>query len=225
MARARRVLVIGAHLDDEVLGAGGAIARHAQAGDAVTVCLVCQRAYDHRVRPRTTKAEEASARRAALILGYQDLRFLRLQDERLDGRLLDVIRPIEACVREVKPEIVYTHHRGDSNQDHRAVFQASMIACRSIAHYKVSRLLAFEIPSSTDVAPPFPEYAFQPTFYVNITEALPKKLQAMNAYTREVKTFPHPRSLRGMEVLAQKRGMEIGFHAAEAFTVIRDEWA
>lgn len=225
MDRAQRVLVICAHMDDEVLGMGGTIARHVQAGDRVTVCIVCQRAYNHRVDRRATKAEEASARRAARILGYRDLRFLGLRDERLDERLLNVVKPVEACVRTVKPTIVYTHHRGDSSQDHRAVFQASMIACRSIANHKVPRVLAFEIPSSTDVAPPFPEYAFQPTFYINIQGVLAKKLEAMRAYRRELREFPHPRSLGGLEVLAKKRGMEVGFHAAEAFMMVRDEWA
>ena len=47
----------------------------------------------------------------------------------------------------------------------------------------------------------------------------------MQAYARELREFPHPRSLEGIEVLARKRGMEIGFVAAEAFMVVRDEWA
>lgn len=104
----------------------------------------------------------------------------------------------------------YRHLRfGDSNQDHRAVCQASLIASRSIATVKVPRVLVFEIPSSTDVAPPFPEYAFQPTFYVDVHAVLRKKLEAMRAYRRELREFPHPRSLGGL---------------AEAFLLVRDEW-
>lgn len=219
------VLVICAHMDDEVLGVGGTIARHVKAGDRVTVCIACQRAYNHRFDPKLVAEEKQATKRAAKVLGYQGLRFLNLRDEHLDERLLDVIRPIEACLREGQPDILYTHHRGDSNQDHRAVSQASLIASRSIAKSKVPRVLAFEIPSSTDVAPPFPEYAFQPNFYVNIQPVLPKKLEAMRAYRRELRAFPHPRSLVGLEVLAKKRGMEVGFRAAEAFVLVRDEWA
>jgi LmbE family N-acetylglucosaminyl deacetylase len=218
------VLVIAAHMDDEVLGVGGTIARHAAAGDAVTICFCCQRAYQHRFPPRRRQEDEAAARRAAAILGCRRVRFLRLPDERLDERLLSVIVPLEACVEEVRPSVVYTTHRGDTNQDHRAVFQATMVACRTIATPKVPRLLCYEVLSSTEQAPPFPESAFQPNVYVNIRATLPKKLRAMRAYRRELRPFPHPRSLKGIEVLAQKRGMEAGFDAAEAFMLIRDQW-
>lgn len=218
------VLMISAHMDDEVLGVGGTIAKHVRAGDAVTVCIACKRAYDHKFDPELVKQEKVSAQRAAEVLGYQDLRFLDLRDELLDERILDVIIPIEECVRDVKPSVVYFHHRGDTNQDHHAVFRASIIACRPFAAHKVPRVLAYEVPSSTDIAPPFPEFAFQPNYYVDITEFLDLKIRALKAYSRELRVFPHPRSERGIEVMAEKRGMEVGFQYAEAFMIVRDQW-
>jgi len=212
-------------MDDEILGVGGTIAKHVARGDHVTVCIVCKRAYDHKFDPVLVEEEKAATRRAADILGYHDLRFLDLRDELLDERVLDVIVPLEACVQDVKPDIVYTHHRGDSNQDHDVVLRASLIACRAIASPKIARVLAYEVLSSTDLAPPFPERAFQPNFYADITHFIGRKIDAMKAYARELREFPHPRSAKGIEVLAQKRGMEVGFVAAEAFMVIRDEWA
>jgi len=219
-----KVLVISAHMDDEVLGMGGTIAKHVAAGDEVTVCIACKRAYNHQFDPKIVDEEKAAARRAAKVLGYQDVRFFDLKDELLDERLLDIIVPLEECVQKVKPALVYTHHRGDSNQDHRAVFQGSLVVFRTIAAHKVSRLLTYEVPSSTEQAPPFSEYAFQPNFYVDINGFLDRKVEATKAYTRELREFPHPRSAKGVEVLAQKRGMEIGFLAAEAFVVVRDQW-
>lgn len=218
------VLVISAHMDDEILGMGGTIAKHVKAGDSVSVCIACKRAYNHQFDPKVVEEEKAAARRAAKVLGYQDTHFLDLRDEMLDERLLDIIVPLEEVVLKVRPDVVYTHHRGDSNQDHRAVFQASMIACRALSQHKVPRLLSYEVPSSTEQAPPFPEYAFQPNFYVNISEFLDRKIEAMKAYARELREFPHPRSAKGIEIFAQKRGMEVGFQAAEAFMMIRDEW-
>jgi len=220
-----KVLVIAAHMDDEVLGAGATIRKHVAAGDAVSVCIVCQRAYDHRFDPKINEEERAAAERARKVLGYDDLQFLNLRDELLDERLLDTIVPLEEHVTRWKPDVVYTHHRGDSNQDHRAVFQASLIACRPISSHPVRRLLCYEVPSSTDIAPPLPEWAFQPNFYVNVEQHLGRKIDAMRAYVREMKEFPHPRSAKGIEVLAQKRGMEIGLTMAEAFVLLRDQWA
>lgn len=219
-----KVLVLAAHMDDETLGMGGTLAKHVQAEDSVTVWIACKRAYDHQFDPKKVEEEKASARAAARALGYTDLRFQDLRDELLDERLLDVIVPLEQCVREVKPSVVYTHHRGDNNQDHRALFQATMVACRTISAHKVPRILCYEVPSSTEQAPPFPECAFLPNFHVDVSRFLEKKLRAMKAYARELREFPHPRSLKGIEVLAQKRGMEAGFPAAEAFMVVRDEW-
>ena len=220
-----KVLVISAHMDDEILGMGGTIAKHVAAGDEVAVCIACKRAYNHQFDNQVIEEEKSAARRAAKVLGYPDISFLDLRDELLDERLLDVIVPLEECVLKVRPDVVYTHHRGDSNQDHRAIFQGSLIACRTISQHKVPRLLSYEVPSSTEQAPPFIEYAFQPNFYVDISGFLKPKIQAMKAYTREMREFPHPRSAKGIEVLAQKRGMEIGFQAAESFMVIRDQWA
>lgn len=219
-----KVLVISAHMDDEILGMGGTIAKHVEAGDQVTVCVVCKRAYNHQFDPTIVEEEKTAARQAAKVLGYQDIRFLDLRDELLDERLLDVIVPLEECIAKVMPAVAYTHHRGDSNQDHRAVFQASMVACRVISQHKVPRVLCYEVPSSTEQAPPFPEYAFQPNFYVDIGGFLGSKIKALAAYQRELREFPHPRSAKGVEVQAQKRGMEIGLQAAEAFMIVRDQW-
>jgi N-acetylglucosamine malate deacetylase 1 len=219
------VLIISAHMDDEVLGTGGVIGKHVAAKDKVTVCIVCMRAYNHQFDPEAVAEEKSCAVEAARILGYEDIRFLDLRDELLDERLLDVLIPLEDCVQDVKPSVVYTHHRGDTNQDHRAVFRASIIACRALSQHKVARILSYEVPSATDIAPPFAEFAFQPNFYVNIAGFLDRKIEALKAYRRELREFPHPRSSKGIEVIAAKRGMEIGFVAAEAFTLMRDEWS
>lgn len=219
-----RVLVIAAHMDDETVGMGGTIAKHVERGDAVHICIVCKRAYNHEFNADLVEQERAAALRAASLLGCEAPTFLDLRDELLDERLLDVIVPIERCIASLRPDVVYTNHRGDSNQDHRAVFQASLVACRAIASTKVKRFLTYEVASSTDQAPPFVEYAFQPNFYVDISPFLDRKVSALEAYARELREFPHPRSAKGIEVLAMKRGMEVGFTAAEAFMVVRDEW-
>jgi LmbE family N-acetylglucosaminyl deacetylase len=219
-----KVLVIAAHMDDEVLGVGATIAKHVAAGDAVTVCIVCKRAYDHKFDSALIAEQKDACRAASQLLGYQDVRHLDLRDELLDERLLDVIVPLESAVMSVRPDVVYTHHRGDSNQDHRAVFAATLVACRSFASHRVPRIACYEVLSSTDQAPPFADWAFQPNYYVNVSGLVAKKIEAMKAYDRELRAFPHPRSARGIEVKAAQRGMEIGFDAAEAFSIVRDIW-
>nr|WP_321352012.1 PIG-L deacetylase family protein [uncultured Methanoregula sp.] len=219
-----RVLVIAPHMDDEVLGVGGTISRHVAEKDEVSVCFVAHRVYNHRYDPEKNRNEMKSAQAAHEVLGYKDAVFLNLHDERLDACLQDIIIPLEAYVAKVNPDIVYIPHRGDNNQDHRAVFQAAMVALRPAANKDIKKVLSYEVPSSTEQAPPFPEYSFIPNYYVNIESSLDIKLQAMGCYGTEKRAYPHPRSEKALFITAQRRGIEIGFSAAEAFILIREKW-
>ena len=217
-----RVLVIAPHMDDEVLGVGATIARRVHEGDEVHVCVVAHRVYDHVFDDAKNRAEMECAKRARAVLGYKELYFLDLPDERLDACLQDVIIPLERCVGEIRPEIVYLNHRGDNHQDHRAVFQAAMVALRPAATPGLRTVLCYETPSSTEQAPPVSEAAFLPQVYVNVADHLEAKVQALRCYQTEARAFPHPRSEEAIRLLARHRGVESGFAAAEAFVVLRD---
>lgn len=214
--------MIAPHLDDEVLGVGGTIARHVDDGDLVSVCFVANRAYGHVYDEALIAEELDSAQRAQQILGYQELRFLDLPDERLDGLLQDIIIPLEEVYGQTKPDLVYVNHRGDNNQDHQAVFRAASIVCRAHGGGHLKTLCTYEVPSSTDQSPPFAENAFLPNRYVDISSYLETKLSALSCYRREIREFPHPRSLEGLTVYAKKRGSEAGLEAAEAFMLLRE---
>jgi LmbE family N-acetylglucosaminyl deacetylase len=211
-------------MDDEVLGMGGTIARRVSEGDEVYVCCVAHRVYDHRYDEEKNRFETQCARRAQGVLGYKDIHFLNLPDERLDACLQDIIIPLEKHLSEVRPEVVYLSHRGDNNQDHRAVFQAAMVALRPASNPAIRSVLCYETPSSTEQAPPAPEAAFLPNSYVNIASYLDRKLEAWRCYQTEMRPFPHPRSEEAVRTLAQRRGIESGFPAAEAFWLLRDRW-
>jgi len=219
-----RVLVISPHMDDEVLGVGGTIARHVSEGDDVYVCFIAHRVYDHKYDAAKTRFEVECALKAKKVLGYKEAEFFNLSDERLDASIQDILIPLENYAKKVDPEIVYVCHRGDNNQDHRAVFQAAMVVLRPSANRKIKRILCYEVPSSTEQSPPFKEYAFLPNFYVNIERYLRIKVEALRCYKTEKRNFPHPRSEKSIETLAMKRGIEAGFKAAEAFVVVRERW-
>ena len=218
------VLVIAPHMDDEVLGCGATIARHVDAGDHVTVCIVANRSYDHEYDARAIDRERAACLLAKEKLGYARLIHLDLPDERLDESQIRLIVPIERVVEEVVPELVYLNHRGDNHQDHRAVFDGTRVACRPHARVPVRCLRVYETPSSTDQSPAISEWSFSPTYYVDISHVLTRKLEAMKCYEVESRRFPHPRSLEGLTIQARRRGMDCGVEAAEAFMTIRDGW-
>lgn len=217
-----RVLVIAPHMDDEVLGCGATIARHVDAGDEVSVCVVCNRAYDRQYDNKAIEQEKAAAWKAKSILGYHDLRLLDFPDERLYANLQEALGGVEKVILELKPETVYTCYAGDLHQDHRVVAHISNIALRAHASSFAKRILAYEVPSGTDVAFAGTTEPFNPNVFIDIQKQLDRKVLAMGAYERESRAFPHPRSPEILKARAHTRGAQCGFAAAEAFMMLRE---
>ena len=218
------VLVVAAHPDDETFGAGGTIAWHAARGDHVYVCILTDGASS---RHQYIELQAACARRACDTLGVKQLVLVGLPDQRLDTVCqLDVITPIENCIEEFEPEVVLTHFPGDVNEDHRIVSRATMVATRPLAGSSVRRVAVFEVPSSTDWAPPVPGSVFAPNLFVDIADTLDTKLAAMevyaDTYSNEVRQYPHPRCVEGLTAYAKRHGAVSGMTAAEPFMLLRE---
>lgn len=223
-----RVLVVSAHPDDEVLGCGGAIARHADAGDQVQVLIVAEGATSRlQQRDRLQAGEELSAlaqsaQMAGSILGATGVELLDLPDNRLDSLdLLDLIKRIEQRIDLHQPQVVYVHHAGDVNVDHRRLHEAVVTACRPTPGHPVKRLLSFEVASSTEWQPPGSASAFRPNWFVDISAQWQRKRDALEAYASEMRRWPHARSIKAVEHLARWRGAQVGVEAAEAFCLLR----
>lgn len=216
-----RILVVAAHPDDELLGLGGTIARHADEGDEV-VCAVASEGATTRYGAEGTLSLEDAGRAAAKILGAREIRFVGLPDQRLDVLpILDVIQTVERVVDEVAPDVVYTHHWGDVNRDHRVVSEAVMVACRPVGDRHAHSVYLFETPSSTEWSWPDSNAAFVPNHFVDVTATVERKLAAMACYASEVRPAPHPRSLEALRSRAAYWGQVITRPYAEAFVVAR----
>jgi LmbE family N-acetylglucosaminyl deacetylase len=218
----RIVLIIAAHADDEVLGCGGTIARHTAEGDTVHVVFMADGVGSRDQIEATALTKRNEARDAALrILGVSHWYALDFPDNRLDSTpLLDVVKALEPIIQHVAPEIIYTHHYGDLNVDHRITHQAVMTACRPQPGSTVREILTFEIMSSTEWASPGLA-PFIPNTYIDISNFLHTKIQALTAYELEMRPAPHSRSIAHLEILAQHHGYCVGVKAAEAFMVMR----
>jgi LmbE family N-acetylglucosaminyl deacetylase len=222
------ILVVAAHPDDEVLGCGGAIAKHTQNGDQVHILILAEGAtsrnleHDRRLFQSELSALETAAHQASKVLGANSLSLHDFPDNRMDScDLLDIIKTIEQTIDQYQPQIVYTHHSGDVNIDHQLIHQATVTACRPIPKQTVQTLLFFEIPSSTEWQTSGSASPFIPNWFVDISETLECKLKALEFYQSEMRPYPHPRSLEAVEFLARWRGATIGVRAAESFMLGR----
>ena len=225
----KKILVIAAHPDDEILGCGGTIVRHVDQGDEVYSVIMAEGVTSrHLERDKQASSVELSelakaADKANKILGVTDLRLGEFPDNRLDSMdRLDINKATESLVDEIRPDVIYTHHTGDVNIDHRRLHEAVVVACRPIpGKHKVETLLFFETLSSTEWQPPGSAPPFLPDWYVDISDALDKKLIALKEYHMEMRAWPHARSIESVKYLARHRGSNIGVTAAEAFKLGR----
>lgn len=219
---ATRILVVCAHPDDEVLGMGATIARHTLAGDRVHVlCLSEGSSAQYPDEPDRRRERTDAGRRAAELLGVEELVQLEHPDERLDTvPQLELNRAIESQIARFAPEIVYSVH-GDVNSDHRAVFRSTAVATRSTPAQSVRRVLAFAIPSSIEWTPT-QIASFAPTWFVDVGTTFERKLEAFACYEIEARPYPHPRSVEGLRAYAAFHGAAAGCELAEPFVLVRN---
>lgn len=219
-----KVLIVAAHPDDEVLGCGGAIAKHVANGDDVKVVFMAD-GETSRGRPSSgalVEERRIAALKASQILEIPPPIFIGFPDNKMDSiPLLDIVQKLEKIITNEQPNVIYTHHAGDLNIDHRITHQAVMTACRPVPCHKVDTLLFFEVVSSTEWTFSGSMPAFTPTWFVDISDTLPKKLDALSAYAGELRSWPHARSIEGIKHLVHWRGASVGLVAAEAFVLGR----
>lgn len=221
-----RVLVVAAHPDDEVLGIGATIAKRVLSGDECH-CVILGEGITARgeTRDEYDGNEQIPLKRDAMesaqLIGFSSLNFENLPDVRFDSlNLLDIVHKVQQYFFDINPDVVYTHHYGDLNIDHRLTFEAVSCACRPVPGWYPSEFYCFETPSSTEWNFGRKEMAFYPNTYVDVEDTIEIKLKAMSCYKGEIRDYPHPRSLDILRALAMKRGSEVNCRFAEAFELI-----
>ncbi len=216
---AKRILVVAAHPDDETLGTGASIARFAREGHEVSVLCLSRGPLSRKGVTFTDLYEtEKHCRSALSVLGATLLDSGTFTDNEFDKHsLLEIVRFVESAIDGFKPDTIFTHSQHCLNVDHRITAQAVLTATRPSNR---TGIYAFEIPSSTEWA--LSQFgSFKPNYFVEISDTLQAKLDAMSCYKSEIREYPHPRSLEGIEALAKVRGMQAGFKYGEAFETVR----
>jgi LmbE family N-acetylglucosaminyl deacetylase len=216
-----KVAVIAAHPDDEVLGCGGTIAKHAVNGDEIQVIFLADGESSRSGGVLLNKRKDA-ARSASAKLGAKEPIFLDFPDNQLDSLpLLEIVQALEEVLLPFESDIIYTHHGGDLNIDHQICHRAVLTASRPQPLCSIKAIYSFEVLSSTGWNSNDSNTDFRPTYFVDIDDTFLKKMQALESYSEEMREFPHARSIKAVESLAEFRGSTIGRAKAEAFSVVR----
>ncbi|MBC7447030.1 MAG: PIG-L family deacetylase [Hymenobacteraceae bacterium] len=226
----KRILVVVAHPDDELLGLGATIHRLVRRHSCTARAVILGEGITSRADARVPAhwateldIHRANIARAAAAIGYESTGIHHFADNRFDSHdLLDLVKVVEREKEAFQPDLIFTHHGGDTNIDHRRTFDAVVTACRPLPGEPMRTILAFETPSSTEwQAASYPQ-PFLPNCFVTVSATdVEAKITGMEAYEFERRPYPHPRSPEALRIQAQRWGIVIGQPFAEAFMLVR----
>ncbi len=217
-------LLVVAHPDDEVLGAGATIKKLTSEGHNVDVCIMCTEAKARAFRPKDEELNadlDASAQMLGIRQKYEGT-FPNI--EMNNSTHLSLVQHIEKAIIASDCEVIITHHPADTNNDHMHTSIACQAAIRLFQRRtEVKPLKEFwfmEVLSSTEWSVNTSMNRFQPNTFVEVgKENVDIKIAALATYRGVMRPYPHPRSAEAIKGLAAYRGAQSGCNYAEAYEV------
>jgi LmbE family N-acetylglucosaminyl deacetylase len=229
--RNKRILIVVAHPYDEILGLGGTMFRLIKDFGVTTKVVILGEGITSRseVRDLNLWEEDLKKHRSNIFkaqknIGYHDVEIYGFPDNRFDSvALLDIVKVVEKEKAAFSPDVIFTHHGGDVNIDHQRTFEAVITCCRPMKQESVKTIITFETMSGTEWRASTDPKHFIPNMFFLIDEnSLNAKIEAMECYEFEKRTYPHPRSPEALKVVAQRWGIAVGAEYAEAFCLVRN---
>jgi len=218
-----KYLIVVAHPDDEVLGAGATIRKLIEEGNEVAVCIMANHAAA-RTNISDTLAEDEKI--AFEIMGVEKVYQADFPNIKMNTvPHLDLVQFIEGAIEDFKADVIITHHPSDTNNDHVMTSYAAQAASRLFQRREgvpaLKLFLYMEVLSSTEWSLDSSANRFTPNYFVEIgKDGVDLKVKALEAYKGVMRPYPHPRSEEAIEGLAAYRGVQAGCEYAEAFECV-----
>lgn len=219
-----RYLLVVAHPDDEVLGAGASIYKWTSNGDNVDVAIMCTEAKARAFRPEDNELDnDLNASTKYLGIGKKfEATFPNIEMNTVPH--LQLVQFIESAIKESEPDIVITHHPADTNNDHLQTSMACQEAVRLFQRRpevkRIKEVWYMEVPSCSEWAINSAMNLFRPNCFVEVgKEGMDAKIKALSMYRGVMRPYPHPRSEEYILGLAAVRGGQWGQGYSESFEI------
>lgn len=214
------VLVVSPHPDDETLGAGGTLLKLKKQGHKIFWLNITDMKVEagwgeKKVAHRQTQIE--NVRKFFDFDGFYNLALEPAGLTTLDER--GIIGEIGDVFESVRPEWVMIPGQYDAHSDHRVVYNCCMACAKAFRAPYIKRITTMEILSETDYG--FQKEKFEPNLFIDISDELERKMEAMKIYDTEIEEVPFPRSLENIKALASVRGGYCTSKYAEAFCIVK----
>ena len=226
----KRILVVVAHPDDELLGLGATMHKLIEEQNCRVRVIILGEGITSRSDQRDLeqweeelKIHRQNIEQARKVIGYESVGVYDFPDNRFDTvAILDIIKVVEKEKEIFQPEIIFTHHGGDVNIDHQRTFETVITATRPMQNENVKTIITFETPSGTEWIASTNPRKFNPNLFIEVCkENIFAKIKGMESYEFEKRKYPHPRSPEALEIQSKRWGISIGVEHAEAFCIVR----
>ncbi len=215
----RDILVVAVHPDDETLGCGGVILKHKADGDRIhwMICTNIDKGHKY------YKTREKEINIVGGMYEFDSVHNLEVDTMQVDRySMSELVGKISKVMNEVRPNIVYLPFKGDIHSDHRKIFEASYSCTKSFRYPFIEKIYMMEVLSETEFSVSTQGDSFVPNVFVDISDYIDRKIEAMKIYESEIGDHPFPRSERNIRALATYRGAISGCDYAESFMLLKE---
>jgi len=209
-----KILILAPHPDDETIGMGATISKLKKDGHSIYLCVISDGSSKKSRDKKKTRIRENDCKKVGKFLGITKVIFLGFPDTRLmEIAQVEINSSIEDVIKKTNPDVLFIPPDNDLHTDHSKVHNCALVASRPLTN-KIKHIYSYEILGHVKTP-------FAPNVFVDVEKHLSKKLTAFKMYKSEQKEYPHHRSIKSIENLAIRRGVESGLKLAEGFRLIR----
>ncbi len=213
----KKILVIAPHPDDETIGCGGTLLRHRDNGDEISCAVMTKLRSGPQADEELVKIKQQEIEKVKKIYQFKFYKALDYQPSELDKQPFNsLVSEVSNLFSKVQPEIIYIPYTNDVHTDHQVVSKAVISSSKWFRSNSIKEINMYETLSETNFDF-LSKNAFNPNFFVEITNYLEKKLEICRCYKTEFKKHPFPRSEESIRSLAKLRGSQSGYDSAESF--------